>query len=192
MRKFTGILAQPMPTALPSDQVVMRSERRNQLIAQRKLREQALLEHFGQSSSDASAWRLVALSLAELVVPAYKPPKGKPRDYRIDEIGWALLFISARRSGDISEDKAFELVAERSGVQASTVRRRLREYQKKYPDDWADLHDRFLTMTETWTKASVDDLALSHVRISPAHEFDRINELRKLEGRAPLLWSSDE
>ena len=132
MKKFTGILARPMPEVSSSE-----LQHRYLALKQEKAeREAALVEHFGYAPDDPDAWYHVALALAEFVVPAYKPKRGRPPISDLYVEGWARYWVALRLTGVPTDTKAFEIITGVVKSDLKTVRTRLKAYRRKYPEQY--------------------------------------------------------
>ena len=132
MKKFTGILARPMPEVSSSE-----LQHRYLALKQEKAeREAALVEHFGYAPDDPDAWYHVALALAELVVPAYKPKRGRPPVSDLYVEGWTRYWVALRLTGVSTDTKAFEIISGVVKADLKTVRTRLKSYRRKYPEQF--------------------------------------------------------
>ena len=135
MKTFTGILARPIPELSSHD---LRDEDRQKALDREKAeREEALIRHFGYSPDDPNVWYDVALSLAELVVPAYMNKQGRPRTPVVRVEAWAQYWIMLRLTGTATDKEAFQIVGDTVGVDPKTVRSRVTKYRNEHPEGFA-------------------------------------------------------
>ena len=192
MKKFKGILAKPIVSTLPISQFPDAWKQRYALKEKNREREEALMRHYGYDPRNGSAWKYLALRLAEEVVPAYKLPKGKPRSYRIEEWGWVIFYIYYNGIQKLSKPETFKKIAEHVGVPSTTTSRRLNAYFKNFPDDFAMNLNAYLDSfaKSPRTPEQVERSAMYWVsagRNAPIYWEQRI---RLAEGRAPLYDES--
>lgn len=134
MRKFTGILARPMPEV--SFQELHEPQRYLALKQEKDEREAALIRHFGLEPDNPEAWYHVALALAQLVVPAYKPPRGRPPVSNLHVDGWARYWVALRLTGTPTDTEAFETIADLVKADIKTVRTRLKAFRRTHAKDF--------------------------------------------------------
>ena len=162
MKKFTGILARPMPELSSHD--LLDEDRQKALDQEKAEREEALIRHFGYSPDDPNVWYDVALSLAELVVPAYMNKQGRPRTPVVRVEAWAQYWIMLRLTGTATDKEAFQIVGDTVGVDPKTVRSRVTKYRNEHPESFAAFEvfcAEFLAKSPDMALGVVRNVALS-------------------------------
>ncbi len=183
MKEFEGILAKPIADISELD--VYDNDRRAELLRQKAAREEALIRHLGYRPDEPDVWYKVALCLAEMVVPAYRPPRGRPKTPILQVSGWACLYFTLRLTGVATDTEAFQKVAEEVGADAKTVRERIKDYRENHPKDYANIEARFRKEVKVVGVATALRYAKAEATLDPFASWFEEEEIRLVLGRPP-------
>ncbi|MBI1415760.1 MAG: hypothetical protein GC146_00925 [Limimaricola sp.] len=183
MKEFAGVLCDPIPELTQHD--VFNEERRAELLREKAAREEALIRHFGYRPGEPDVWYKVALSLAELVVPAYRPPRGRPKTSDLRVQGWACLWTTLRQTGTKTDTAAFETISAVVGADTKTVRARLTAFRRTRPEAFAEIERHYMDEIGVVGAETALRYAKGQVLSDPFDFWFEQDLIRKVQGRAP-------
>ncbi|MCB1410779.1 MAG: hypothetical protein KDK22_15310 [Rhodobacteraceae bacterium] len=179
MKTFTGILARPMPEVSHAEL----QERYHALRQEKEERETALIEHFDYDPEDRDVWYYVAIAMAELVVPAYKPPRGRPPVSVLQVDGWARLWVALRATGTPNDTKAFEIISDLVEADIKTVRNRLKAFRKSNALAFERIEQTTRENIEEIGPEATIQSAEKYAKAEAFHLWQMADDFEKIQGR---------
>lgn len=183
MKEFEGLLAKPIADITQLD--VYDDDKRAELLRQKAAREEALIRHFEYRPDEPEVWYKVALCLAEMVVPAYRPPRGRPKTPNMIVEGWACLWVTLRLAGVPNDTEAFQHVSQVVGMDVKTVRERLKDFRENHPKSYANVEARFRREIEVVGVSTALRYANAEATRDPFAIWVEQEDIRFVQGRAP-------